>query len=157
VSYGLTVDVSVTDNVQLEFLYSRQKSLLEASGVGIPSPTKVPLDELNVDYWHGGVVYNWNDPGSAIRPFFLGTLGATVFDPVVEGLDSDTKFSLGFGGGVKFFASDRIGARVEFRGFSTNTDLSQTGWVCGYYNCFLVSGTQSIWQGEFRGGLIIAF
>ena len=43
-----------------------------------------------------------------------------TFDINVTDLDSTTKFSFGFGGGVKFLASDHVGARLEFRGYSTN-------------------------------------
>lgn len=154
-SWGFTFDVNVTETVAVEFLYSHQKSLVKAKG-GIFGPS-TPLDDISTDYYHGGVLFHFNESDEAIRPFILFSLGATNFNPEVQGLDSTTKFSFGFGGGVKFFASDHVGARLEFRGYSTNTDLTQTGWICGYITCALVTGSQYVWQGELRGGLILRF
>ncbi len=155
VSWGFTVDVNVTETVAVEFLYSTQKTLLKARG-GIFGPS-TPLDDVSTNYYHGGVLFHFNEYDEPVRPFIVFSLGATNFNPDVEGLDSTTKFSFGFGGGVKFMASDHIGARLEFRGYSTNTNLTQTGWVCGYITCALVTGTQYIFQGDLTGGLIIAF
>jgi opacity protein-like surface antigen len=155
VSWGFTFDVNVTETVAVEFLYSHQKSLVKAKG-GIFGPS-TPLDDLSTDYYHGGLLFHFNESDETIRPFILFSLGATNFNPDVEGLDSTTKFSFGFGGGVKFFASEHVGARLEFRGYSTNTDLTQTGWICGYITCALVTGSQYVWQGELQGGLILAF
>jgi opacity protein-like surface antigen len=103
------------------------------------------------------VLFHFTEYDEAVRPFVVFSLGATNFNPDVEGLDSTTKFSFGFGGGVKFMASDHFGARLEFRGYSTNTDLTQTGWVCGYITCGLVTGSQYVFQGDLTGGVVIAF
>ena len=154
-SFGFTFDVNVTETLAVEFLYSRQKTLLKARG-GIFGPS-TPLDDVITEYYHGGLLFHFNEYDEPIRPFILFSFGATHFKPDVEGLDSTTRFSFGFGGGAKFMASENIGARVEFRGFSTNTNLTQTGWVCGYITCGLVTGSQYVWQGEVSGGLIIAF
>ncbi len=155
VSWGFTVDVNVTETVAVEFLYSTQKTLLKARG-GFFGPS-TPLDDVSTNYYHGGVLFHFNEYDEPVRPFVEFSLGATNFKPDVEGLDSTTRFSFGFGGGVKFMASDHFGARVEFRGYSTNTNLTQTGWVCGYITCGLVTGSQYVFQGDLTGGLIIAF
>jgi hypothetical protein len=76
--------------------------------------------------------------------------------PQGPGLDALTKFSLSLGGGVKLFATDRIGLRLEGRWFGTLFN--------GNGSAFCSSGTCAInVQGDLfsqfiaNAGLIIAF
>ena len=49
--------------------------------------------------------------GAKWQPFVFGGLGATFF--TADTVESETKFSLDVGGGVKFFLSRMIGARAH--------------------------------------------
>lgn len=142
-----------------QFLVDTRKTTVNARPTGEPS---MELGDMRQTFWHGGFAYTWNTD-DAIRPFLLGTLGATHFsadeccgeDPSIS--PSQTNFSIGFGGGVKFFMSDNIAIRGEFRGFSTDTDFREVGWICGWYVCGPASFSQTLWQGEARVGLTFAF
>jgi hypothetical protein len=52
--------------------------------------------------------FTW-DRGSKSEPYFTGTLGLTHFNPEDSGVDSPARFSMGFGGGVRYFPVKRFG------------------------------------------------
>ena len=52
---------------------------------------------------------------SAVRPFVGIGLGAIRFDPQLSGVGPNTDFAVDIGGGVKFYASEHIGVRLEIR------------------------------------------
>ena len=51
----------------------------------------------------------------------------------------------------------QVGIRADVRGYGTQTDLVETGWGCGYYDCGVVSYEKTIWQGDATAGVFIAF
>ena len=92
-----------------------------------------------------------------VRPYGTGSMGAAIFSDR-EGLESDRwRFSIGLGGGLKLFPTERIGFRLQarmlvpmyFNGiwFGVGTGGGSGG----------VSTSSSIVQGDFTGGLILAF
>jgi hypothetical protein len=113
-NYGVMVDFKQDEQSQIELYFSRQATQLKANG-GLF--TRNPLFDLNIDYYHVGGTYGM-DSGK-VRPFVVGTLGATHMVPKGPGLDALTKLSLSLGGGVKLFATDRVGLRLEGRWFGT--------------------------------------
>jgi hypothetical protein len=74
-SFGLTFGVYVNHHAEVEFLYARQFSKLEASGVN----AVLDISNLNVDSYFGNFVYNWDLHDGMIRPFAFGGLGATHY------------------------------------------------------------------------------
>ena len=149
-SFGVTVDVRLHDNIQAEFLYSRQGTALTLFG---RSGGVTDLGDANIDVYHGGVAFMLLDPEDRFRPFIALTVGATSFSPD-EG-ESVTRFSGGFGFGVKAYFSDHIGLRAELRGYTVRFDLSETGLECGGIPCQF--GPKIFAQGDANVGLIIGF
>jgi hypothetical protein len=121
--YGVMVGLGAeTGDAQLELYFSRQESELEGSGAF----SNASLFELDVDYYHLGGSFTF-DQGK-LRPFIAASLGATRFDPKSSGADPEAKFSLGLGGGVKWFFTERIGLRLEGRVFGTFIDNESAGF-----------------------------
>ena len=58
---------------------------------------------LTAGQLHGNVVYRFGGADARLQPFAFAGLGATFFRS--DDVPSETKFSLGFGGGVKYFLS----------------------------------------------------
>ena len=153
-NYGVMVDVKQDEQAQIELYFSRQATQLKADR-GLF--TGNPLFDLDIEYYHIGGTYSpdSDDFGKA-KPFVVGTLGATHMVPQGPGLDALTKFSLSLGGGVKLYATDRVGLRLEGRWFGTLFN--------GSGSAFCTSGTCAIHvQGDLfsqfvaNAGLIIAF
>ena len=68
---------------------------------------------MTVRQVHGNVVYRLGRADAKWQPFVFGGLGATFF--TADTVESETKFSLDVGGGMKFFLSRMIGARAHVR------------------------------------------
>jgi opacity protein-like surface antigen len=92
--------------------------------------------------------------GRAVPYFTIGA-GAANLKPTIPDLQtvSDTRFTAGIGGGLKYFFTPHFGLRIDGRLYSTY--LGDSTVICGpYYTC-----TESNWlsNGTANGGLIIAF
>ena len=146
-SYGLAVDVEYAPDRMVEVFYSRQSTELE----GI-SPT---LD-LDVEYFQVGGVAEYTQ--EAYTPYLVGTIGATRFSPSGN-LDSETRFSLTLGGGVKWFLNEHWAIKAEGRAFLTIFD-SDTEIFCvssGGATCLFRTSGSLVWQLEANAGVIFRF
>ena len=74
-SVNFTFGVNVTPNSQVEFLWARQNSRLQADGAG----GKLPFSELAVYNYMFNYVYNLGEHDARVRPYFFGGLGATNY------------------------------------------------------------------------------
>ena len=115
-SFGLILNMDIDADRQYEFYYSRQETELDNKGLFLNEPV---LD-LDVEYLHVGGTVAF--AGDSVRPYVVGTIGLSRFDPQASGVDSETFFSFSFGGGAKFFADKRVGLRLEGRFFATLID-----------------------------------
>ena len=159
-SWGFTGDYSITDNFQVGFWYGRQESTLEISGT-----TTREIDDLKVDSYHGVISYNFTNSEAMVRPFVFGGIGATSYGEtsfLVNGtprvIDGATKFSTTFGAGVKFYATDTIGFRVDARWTPTNVKSDAEGWWCDpFWGCYVVTDAQYANQIQMGGGVTFRF
>jgi hypothetical protein len=149
--WGGVLDVRLSEDTQVEFYYSRQETELRQDQGLFAAPT---LFDLDVDYYHLGGTYALTY--GPWQPFVVGTLGATHLAPEPPGLDSLTRFSLGFGGGLRFFPTKHLGLYLAGRGLFTalEGDLayrSQSG------DATLRIDSNGFWQVELQAGLVFAF
>jgi opacity protein-like surface antigen len=161
-SIGLTVGFFVTPKAEVEFLWARQNSRLQAEG---PSVSALPLSELAVYNYMGNFVYNFGEHDANVRPYVFGGLGATQYSfgqnllPGSTGnIPSDTRFSTHWGGGVKFYFTPNIGARAGVRWTPTAVKTNTTGiWCDPFYGCWPITNTQYSNQFETSGGVTFRF
>jgi hypothetical protein len=104
-----------------------------------------------VDYVQVGGIQEFGR--GRVRPFLSGLLGITRY--AVPG-DAEVRFSMGTGGGVKLFATENIGVRLDGRASVTFVDVDVVG-TCGGLGCILGFDTSAIWQADFTAGVIFAF
>ena len=166
--FGVMVDVRVRADATLEFIYSRQETMLELRSTDALRP-RVDFFDVNVEYFQAGGVYEFlgegaeyfdeDDDKPAVRPFIVLTLGATRFSPSVggTGAGSDWRFSLGFGGGVKVFASKRLGFRLDARAWPTFVAGGGAFFCSLPGGCLFAFGGSASWQASATAGLIVAF
>lgn len=146
-AFGLAVDVEYSPDQMIEVFYSRQSTSIEDTS---------PTIDIDVEYFQIGGVAEFTQDN--YTPYAVGTLGATRFSPDGD-FDSETRFSLTFGGGVKWFFNERWAARVEGRAYFTFFDsdadvfcVSSGGATC----LFRVSGSL-VWQIEALAGVTFRF
>jgi hypothetical protein len=155
-AFGLTFDIPLSSNFQLELLAQRQDTEL-GFDEGLFGGS-FDVADITVDYYHVGFVAQTTD--NDVVPFFVISAGVTRLDPDVPEADTEERFSMGLGGGVKIFFSEHVGMRFEGRGFFTVIDDYDSGCFddddcCGcddYYD----DGTY-LTQGQASAGLIFAW
>ena len=152
-SYGVIIGMDYQENTQLEFLYSHQESPLKKQNGTSPNET---LFDLGVDYFQLGGTYLWDY--DRVVPFLSGGLGATYFNPDSSGYSSVTKFSMSLGGGVKLYATEHIGLRLEGRGYGTFMNSGGAIFCGGDSGGCQVFVSSDVWvQFEVLAGLIFKF
>ena len=148
-AYGVTFDIPLSSNLQLELLLNHQESELFADR-GLLTPDLRVVD-LDISYAHVGLLAQFGR--REVTPYFVGSAGITRLDPDVPGVGADDRFSLSMGGGVKVFILPFLGLRFEGRAFWTDIDDFET--YCDFDGCFDYSNYLS--QGELTAGLIFAW
>lgn len=150
-SYALALDVSTDRQAsQYELFYSR-----ESTSLGARSP--VPSD-LVVEYLHIGGTAEWLDRSSRLRPYLIGSLGATRFDPALG--NHQTDFSASVGVGLRAAFTGHLAARLEARGFITLLSSSSAVFCSSNQNgglCAIQARGTSFIQADILAGLSYSF
>ena len=108
-SYGVGVDVFVTDVASIGFRLGRQDSNLEVKGT-----TTRELASMTLNHYHGVFTYHFGS-SDLVQPFFFGGAGVTDVsfgDVMGFAIEGDSKLSSTWGGGVKVFPTPRVGLPV---------------------------------------------
>ena len=149
-TYGVVLGINMSPETQLEILYSHQSTDIKPKGLF--SPTS--LTDLDIDYYHLGGSYIW-DPQKKLRPFIQASLGVARLNPDRAGLSSETRFSFGIGGGVKYFLTKHIGLRLDGRALGTLLNSNSAIFCSG--GCTVRVEGSTLWQFEGGLGIIFAF
>ena len=149
-TYGLTFDIPMSSNLQLELLGNRQRTSLKTDN-GIFGPSSQVL-KTDITYVHVGLCVQFGRP--AVTPYFVGSLGATEFSSNAPGASSDNRFSASFGAGVKVFFTPFIGMRLEGRAFWTDVGAGKASCDSSG-NC--INYRDYLSQGQATVGLIFAW
>jgi hypothetical protein len=156
--YGGSLDVVLRPDAQLTLMFSHQPSDLQVKG-GTFGGTST-IGSMDVQYYQIGGLYGV--PRGKAWPFTMFTLGATrynlkeinteEFPDLVPG--DEWRFSIIFGLGAKYYASERIGLRVQ--GTLPLTFFSGGfGFGCGGGGCGGTVGGTGLAQTGVSGGLFL--
>jgi hypothetical protein len=130
-----------------EAVWMQQASALETeTGAGTAD-----LFEMTVRQLHGHVLYHFGSADARLRPFVFGGLGATFFS--ADDLESETKFSLGIGGGIKYFRWNAVGVRAHVRYKPTMLNDEDSTNFCDPFG-FCQNALRQI---EFAAGGVVRF
>ena len=149
-SLGVVLDVPISDGFQLEGLFTHQHAHVLVPARGFRPEASWPI---SVDHWQAGGLQEFGR--GRVRPFATGTLGLTRFAATD---DSEIRFTLGAGGGVKVFPSRHVGLRLDGRVFATFVDVDARFGACtAGGGCFLSFYTDVLWQADFTAGVVFRF
>jgi opacity protein-like surface antigen len=155
-SYGIMLDFKQAGDEKsgeswIELYYSRQQTKLKADQGPFVG---TPLFDVNVEYYHIGGTYG--QATGKVKPFVVGTLGATHMVPKGDGLHSETKFSLSLGGGVKLYLTEHVGIRLDARWFGTFFNGSGSAF-CSSGACLINVQGDVLSQFVANAGVVLAF
>ena len=148
-SYGVVVDLPLYGGWRaVELYFSRQPTRLRGGEFLAP-----PVSDLTVNVIHVGLADTLPTDDPRLSWLLFGSAGATQFEARSS---SDTRFSIGLGGGARWMFSPHVGLRGDLRAIVSFTGNSQTVIVCnggcvGHY-----AGTIAV-QGEATLGIVVRF
>ncbi len=149
---ALSWNTSRQTSVEFEYTYSSYDA------TAVPRTTAVSERTVNVkqhDILFNGL-YLFNTGNDKLQPFLLGGLGASILAP--SGLSSVTNFAFTLGGGVKYYASDRVGLRLDVRWMPQYLYSTDGGtWCDPYYGCYYYPNDHFLTQWDFKLGVIVRF
>lgn len=150
-AFGLHLGVMVSEDGEVEVLYSRQNTRLRAAGFF----TSEALFDLALETYQFGGNYFFRDAQERVRPYIGMGLGLTRLIPEPGDLETENRFAASFAAGAKAYLGAHFGLRVEVRGFFTVLE-SESDIFCGR-RCFVRTTGSELSQAEVRGGLIFRF
>jgi hypothetical protein len=152
-AFGVAVDVPIRDphGYQIEGLFSHEEADLTVHRQPFGPAT---VAHVTVDHWMGGGLQEFG--GARVRPFLTGMLGLTRY--AGEG-DSEIRFALSAGGGVKLFPTKHLGLRLDGRLFTTFVEADLGFLACNSFNgtCVIAFRTDVVFQAEFTAGAVLKF
>jgi len=147
-SYGGLIDINLKkNNFKVEALWSHQKT-----GFDRILNRQTERTRLEIDHLQGGIM---QEVGQERARFAISVLlGASRLKS--PGLGSETRFSGSIGGDIKLFPTAHVGIRLDARAYGIFTKGAAGAFCVNGACAFAYSGTV-LWQGDFTGGLILAF
>lgn len=145
ITYGGAADIAIAPTWRFEAFYSRQESHVDG-------PDHGSRLGLTVERYMAGA----QEEHAAGRIRVFGTFLAGVTRVVPSGFDSETRFSVGIGLGVKTYLARHVGLRLEAHGFYTPVTISGAT-VCAAGRCVFAFSGSGLFQGDVSGGVLFAF
>jgi opacity protein-like surface antigen len=130
-----------------EVLWTQQSSALRFG----TAAGSADLFTMTAGQLQGNVVYRFSGRDTRVWPFVFAGLGSTFFS--ADDIPSETKLSLGFGGGVKYFFSRGVGVRGHVRYKPAMLNDTSSGDFCDPFG--FCQGT--LQQVEFAAGAVVRF
>lgn len=163
-NYGIRGGVTVKPQMMVEFEWNHTDNTAEyygyEPGSGLPDfDTRVRTD-LAMNYYMLGFLYEATYDEQLI-PYGLLNVGVLNVKAETIGNPSSNWFTVGLGGGLKYFFSDKVGIRLQARlilpmqygGIGFGCGIGTGGGGCGSS----VNAYTNIIQGDFTGGIILKF
>ena len=145
---GFVLNVPLYEGLQVEALLTHQ-----SAHVSVAQPFGPPMRwHVTVDHLQGGGLQEF--AGGRVRPFATGVLGLTRYAALG---DSEIRFTVGAGGGVKLFPLSHVGVRLDGRVYTTFLDADARFLACGPGVCVTALHVDVVWQAEFTAGLVVRF
>lgn len=146
--YGFILGINTNDPGNMYLLYSRQSSELKSGGLFTPDF----LTSLDLDYIHlGGTLYF---PRGDLLPYITASAGVTRMMP--DDWSTETRFSMGIGGGVEYNLTSNFALFADIRGYATFINSDNT-LFCNENECLWHVTSDLMWQAQANLGLKIGF
>lgn len=154
--YGLSAGVRFDDLSLVEFRWTRSSSTLR---FGAPfSFLNASVGDVELNQFHADFTREWAVPQvKGLRSYLTGSLGLTHLSAAQDGF---TRFSFGFGGGLKQFLGSRLAIRAGAEWLPIVVEPSVSGFACGtvqFGGCLVVLNGELVQQFQLSVGPVIRF
>jgi hypothetical protein len=150
---AISLDLRHDSATQLQLFVSRQSSQVDARKATPPIPPGGTLPAkfpMTVTYAHiGGTSFLDNRIGRGV--YLVGGIGATLFEPDLDGLANELRPSVNLGIGYQLPLGERVALRLEARGYATLVSSDSALFCSG--GCVISIGGDTVTQGEVQLGL----
>jgi hypothetical protein len=155
-SYGFSAGVRFDDFSLIELRWSQSTSALR---FGAPfaflgaSVGDVTLNQFHADFTREFEIREVK----GLRSFLTGSLGVTHLGAAEDGF---TRFSFGFGAGLKQFFGSRLAIRAEAQWLPIVVEPSVSGFACGtiqFGGCLVVLNGELVQQVQLSIGPVVRF
>jgi hypothetical protein len=143
---GLVVNVPLSNGLQVEALVTQQRARVPIATGPFDAES---LRSVTVGHAQVGGLQELS-PGR-MRPFLTGLLGLTRY--AADG-NSEVRFTIGAGGGVKLFPVPRLGLRLDGRVYTTFIDADARAVGCAAGTCLTSLHVDAVWQAELSAGIV---
>lgn len=150
-SYGLIFSIpwKAEHRSRLEVVWSAQNTSLASPVYGEPA------FDLDVHYLHLSGMVPFHTSIAKLDTLLTAGAGVTYMQPGIDGAGSEIGFSVSFGGGLIYHISDRVGIRLDARGWFTFTEGGAAVFCSG--GCVVAFGGSGFGQIDVTAGLQLAF
>ena len=155
-SYGFSAGVRFDDFSLVEFRWTQSTSTLRVDApfafLGA-SVGDVALNQFHADFTREFVI----PEVKGLRSFLTGSLGVTHLGAAQEGF---TRFSFGFGAGLKQFLGSRLALRAEAEWLPIVVEPSVDGFACGtiqFGGCLVLLNGELVQQFQVTIGPVLRF
>ncbi len=154
-AFAVSLDLGLDPRAgtQLQIYVSRQKSDVDARQASQPTPPSAPLPAkvpLTVTYAHiGGTAFLDKKIGQGA--YLAGGIGATLFEPDLNGLANELRPSISLALGYQLPLGERLALRFEARGYATLVNSNSALFCSG--GCVISIKGETVTQGEVQLGL----
>jgi hypothetical protein len=152
-AWAVSLDWRFDPSTQLQLFASRQNSDVDARQATPPNPPGTPLPAkfpMAVTYAHFGGT-SWLEKRIGQGAYLAGGIGATLFEPDLEGLANELRPSLSLALGYQIPLGERLALRLEARGYATLVNSSSALFCSG--GCVISIKGNTVTQGEVQIGL----
>jgi hypothetical protein len=155
-SYGVSAGVRFDDFSLVEFRWTRSVSALRFDPPF--QPLGESLGDVTLNQYHADFTREFVIPEvKGLRSFLMGSVGATHIAAANDGF---TRFSFGFGAGLKQFVGSRFAIRSEVSWLPIWIDPEVGAWACGTIGvggCVVVLNGRLTQQFELSVGPVLRF
>ena len=155
-SYGFSAGVRFDDFSLIEFRWTRATSALRFGAPFVFLGESV--GDVTLNQFHADFTREFEIPEvKGLRGFLTGSLGVTHLGAA---RDEFTRFSFGFGGGLKQFLGSRLAIRAEAQWLPILVEPSVNGFACGTIQlggCLVVLNGELVQQFQLSIGPVVRF
>jgi hypothetical protein len=151
-AWAASLDLGPIPATQVQLFVARQSSHVDARQATQPMPPAAPLPAkfpMTLTYAHiGGTSFVDKKIGQGV--YLAGGIGATLFEPDLNGLANELRPSVSLGIGYQLPLGERFALRFEARGYATLVNSDSALFCSG--GCVISVRGNTVTQGDVQLG-----